>query len=460
LSGIVVACLSVLLFGHPAPASAQLFASTPVTLGGGRIVIGGQAAVSMSAPADTAGFNDGYYAENSLRLARFAGSAEVHAGDRILIAADVQLLTDVDRSNWHFYPHRAVVQIRPAKSRALFIEAGILPPVFGGFLTRGYEANPLIGVPLAYQYPTDVGSRFTGEYIQAGSGGGGGGNGGVPPGYMVRQVVQADLQARLRGGSEGAPAPPRNSAGGFDFTVAAASAQTNGTSGQMLVSAPIVDALGWSPGVSVRAGSGKVRLSVAVANGTLSRPRSVVGASAREISPRLEIRPVVGLVIGASVARGSFNDTAFAYGTSASVTYASGRVTQTAVGTDVEYSRGYWLVRSEIIFNAWGVPAEPNGLAASSLRVTSFEAEGRYRLLPGVYAAARFDRLSFGSAQMASFPYGPAVPWDADLTRVEAGIGWSIERNLMLKGVYQYTRRASAPARTAHLVSAQLLFWF
>ncbi len=52
-------------------------------------------------------------------------------------------------------------------------------------------------------------------------------------------------------------------------------------------------------------------------------------------------------------------------------------------------------------------------------------------------------------------------PWDAPVTRVEVGGGYSIQRNLLLKGSFQYDRRDGGRLQSrAHLVAAQLVFWF
>ena len=48
------------------------------------------------------------------------------------------------------------------------------------------------------------------------------------------------------------------------------------------------------------------------------------------------------------------------------------------------------------------------------------------------------------------------------MTRVEVGGGYSIQRNLLLKVLVPAQRRATAAVlqRVAHLVAAQLVFWF
>ena len=69
--------------------------------------------------------------------------------------------------------------------------------------------------------------------------------------------------------------------------------------------------------------------------------------------------------------------------------------TQTAWGADVEYSRGYYLVRGEVIVSDWRLPRSCTPLLILPLRATSVSVEGRYKILPGLYAAARIDHLGF-----------------------------------------------------------------
>jgi hypothetical protein len=89
------------------------------------------------------------------------------------------------------------------------------------------------------------------------------------------------------------------------------------------------------------------------------------------------------------------------------------------------------------------------GSAATSI-------EGRVKIRPGLYAAARFDHLGFseinGSVTRAT--------WDAPLTRVEVGGGYSIQRNLIVKLAYQHNSRDGGRVRDLSLGALQVVFWF
>jgi hypothetical protein len=135
----------------------------------------------------------------------------------------------------------------------------------------------------------------------------------------------------------------------------------------------------------------------------------------------------------------------------------SSQFTQTAWGTDVEYSRDRYLVRAETIVSAWRLPIVNAPELASPLRAFSTSLEGRYKIMPGVYAAARFDHLGFSEVTGTS----QTLPWDAPVTRIEVGPGISLQRNLLLKLAYQHNSRDGGPLiQHEHQVAFQVVYWF
>ena len=90
------------------------------------------------------------------------------------------------------------------------------------------------------------------------------------------------------------------------------------------------------------------------------------------------------------------------------------------------------------------------------MRATAWLVEGRYKLVPGWYLAARYDRLFFSDIVSSQ----GELAWDANLWRVEAGTGYSLRRNVILKASYQYDRRDGGHVTAAHLAAAQVVLWF
>ena len=112
-------------------------------------------------------------------------------------------------------------------------------------------------------------------------------------------------------------------------------------------------------------------------------------------------------------------------------------------------------MRGEAILCQWSVPwiaaVDPLGARALSL-------EARYRPVPALHVAARFDSLSFSRVQGTLFEGRPTA-WEAPVERLELGAGYRILRNLTLKAAYQRDWRDSPVQRSLHLVAAQLAFW-
>ena len=290
--------------------------------------------------------------------------------------------------------------------RATFdIQVGRVPPTFGAFARRTYASdNPLIGYPLAYQYLTSLRpDALAGERRRAAA--------------DARPRLAAALLGRQPGRRAAACRSSAPSAG----TPASRSTRTDG-----MLSAT---------GVGDRRARCRTRCS-----------RDDNGG--RQVAGRVELRPVTGLIVGASLARGPFVGRDAARAASGDVADGhDGEFTQTAWGGDVEYSRDHYLLRFETIVSDWrlpvvGAPALPQPLGALSTSI-----EGRYKLRPGLYAAARFDHLGF--SEVAGTP--ETLPWDAPVTRVEVGGGYSLQRNLLLKLSYQHNtprrRRAGSSAR-------------
>jgi hypothetical protein len=390
-------------------ASAQTLPSEPIALAQGRVTIGGDVAASFG--SDDPGFFDYTdYEHSALRLLRIDVSAAVKAGPHFT------LLGEIRSENFdHFRPYAFYLRIRPWMARDFDIQVGRVPPTFGGFSRRMYaNDNPLIGYPLAYQYLTslrpDALPASADELLRKRS-----------LGWLVRYSV-----------GEPAPAP----------------------------GVPLVSAFKWDTGVQAHATTGIVSATVAVTTGTVSNPLFRDDNDGRQLAGRVELRPVAGLIIGTSAARGPF--VAQSAARAARGDARTDGLTQTAWGGDVEYSRDYYVLRWETIVSAWRLPVATTPPQQrpldGPLSAVSTSIEGRYKLVPGLYVAARFDHLGFSEITGVS---AGTQPWDAPVTRVEVGGGYSIQRNLLLKLSYQHNARdGGVLQRSANLAAAQVVFWF
>jgi hypothetical protein len=405
--------LGVLLLSVSGTA-AQTLPAEPIAIANGRVTVGGDVSATYGSE-DPGFFNFTDYDHSALRMLRIDVAATAKIGPHLALLGEVRT-ENVDSLR----PYALYARIRPWTNRDVDIQVGRIPPTFGAFARRTYAVdNPLIGYPLAYQYLTsmrpDSLPATADEILQKRS-----------HGWRLRYSI-------------GDPNPDRG--------------------------VPLVSAFRWDTGVQVHGATGMVSGALAVTTGTISNPLFSDDNGGRQIAGRVEAKPVAGLVLGGSFAHGPFvgaSAARLAVGDTPGVD--PNRFTQSAWGADVEYSRHYYLFRMETIVSDWQIPLAKTPLWDHPLRAVSTSVEGRYKIATGMYVAARVDHLGFsdvtGSTLVAS--------WDAPVTRDEIAVGYSIQRNLLLKVAYQYNHRdgGGLPSETfslksvEHLGAAQLVFWF
>jgi len=390
----------LLLLAAMAAASAR--AEEPLTLAGGRIRLGAEASGTFSGP-DRAYFNYTDYGRSKLRLFRLSLDLEAQAGAHLALVG--QLRSDnLDSPR----PYALYLRVRPWTARAFDIQAGRIPPVFGSYPRRGYALdNPLPGMPLAYQYLTSLRPDA------------------LP--YSADDLYERQGSGwLLRGYPIGAPEP----APGM----------------------PLVNAERWDTGVQVKIGAEPLELAAAVTQGTLSSPRVRDDNGGKQVSARLAWRPATGLVLGVSGARGEYLSDQATDPRPASYHRA---YRQVAGGLDAEFAAGYWILRAEAVWSGWEVPPLA-GASVDRLDALGLMIEARYKVAPGLYLAGRADHLGFSRVRTG---YG-SFHWDAPVTRVEIGAGYSVFRHLLLKASFQHNERDGGRIRARDFLAGQVVLWF
>lgn len=399
-----------LAFAWPLAASAQPPADG-AAWGNGRVAVGGEVTVA-AAPNDEGFFNYTDYRHSTLRLFTATLSSSLRITRGVAALGEIRVENDDTITASAFY-----LRLRPWAGRALDIQAGRIPPVFGAFARRRYGSdNPLVGTPLAYQYVTTLRSDV------------------VPVG------ADALLAVRGRGWRVGYPA--WHGAAGFD------------------VGLPLVSAARWDTGMQVRAGdAGRVEAAAALTLGSLSSPLVKDDNGGRQIAGRLTWQPAPPIRLGVSAAHGAFLGRKATDGLPEAAARRS--YPQRALGLDAELSAGYWIVRSELLVSSWRVPAIGAPPITDPLRAAAVTVEGRYRLRPGWHVAARAERLAFSPLQGA-LNGGRSLPWDANVSRIEIGTGHAFSRHLLAKLAWQYNWREGVvrPRPREGFVAAQLSAWF
>ena len=328
---------------------------------------------------------------------------------RFTLVGDVRLQGAIGAGGWQIHPYAMFARIRPWSQKEVDIQVGLVPPVFGAFSRRAYSTdNPLIGLPLGYQYVTTL-----------------------RPDALPASADEL-LSKRGRGWLVSYTRGDRSA----DYGV------------------PPADGQRYPAGIELHAAGRLLEAGVAVTTGSLSVPIGAGVGSSPQVSARAAVHPIPGLIVGGSVSHGTFLTRALT--DSLGTTGQSGTNDQTAAGFDTEYARGHLIVRAEGILSRWRLPPFVPSRLTEHLRAFAFDVEGRYRLLPGLYAAVRVDRLDFSEVCGTL----ECLPWDAPVRRIEAGGGYNIRRHIVLKGSYQFNWREGVDGSGLGLVSAQLLVWF
>ena len=404
----------------PAVALAQLMPQETVALAGGRLTLGGEVTATV-APDDDGQFNYTDYERSALQLLRLGVTASFRPVERIALVTELRAEGDTNGGPWTALPFAAYVRVRPWKHRPFDIQAGRIPPVFGAAGRRIYaNDNVLIGYPLAWQYLTVLRSDA------------------VPS--SADELIYARSAGWRASYTVGSPGYARG--------------------------VPLTTAFRYDTGVQARLGAEHQRVSfaAAVTAGTLSSPGARDTNGGPQLSTRLAVRPVTGLIVGASFAQGRF----FADDLAVRCPPVPGPATATGPHAHRRPIRSADLGRRRGVFDrtfpgesrtgqrAWRLPAIGATPIDEPLWSTGLTVEGRYRIAPGITAAARVDRLSFSKLQ-GSYQ---TLPWDAPVNRVEAGVAWSATRNLIVRGSVQHNDRSRGRVRSSTLPALQVSLWF
>lgn len=305
-----------------------------------------------------------------------------------------------------FYVWGAYATLTPNPERDLHLQVGKIPWPIGTYGPRTYsDKNPLVGAPLMYQYHTS---------------------------FRAGQVAPDvdELLAHAGEGQFGVTYVP----GGYPF-----------------YGSPLVYDACWDFGAAIVGSARPFEFSLGVTNGTPGSARAGRDDNGdKSIMGRVGVLPTAGLRLGVSASVGSYvsnaNEPALPAGTGAE------QYDQRLAMVDAEWSFGHVELRGEGIVNTWETPYVGN------LTTRGGYIEGKYTFPSGLFAAARYDRLTFSDVQGTT---GPARPWDADVTRFEGGLGYRIQRHVTGKLVYQATTRDDGTLdSTDDLVAGQLSFTF
>jgi hypothetical protein len=305
-------------------------------------------------------------------------------------------------------PIGAYAMANPWEGKDLHLVAGLIPWLIGTYEPQSYsDKNPLVGIPMLYQYHTSL--RW--------------------------DQIPANADQLLGKAGQGYA--------GVTYSAGARS----------LPGLPVVYSDWWDFGIGFLGSLRPVELSLGMVNGTPSYPSPARDDNkGKTVLGRIGIAPAPGARFGISGAYGPYLvdgvQGALPPGRSAEDYH------QVLAMTDAEWAVAHLSLRAEGFRNTWETPS------VGDLRVKGFYAEGKYNLPAGFYVAGRYEILRFSDLADST---GGVRPWDSDQTRIEAGVGYRIARTAVAKAVFQrnLTKEDEDEAAEPYdLVAAQLSLRF
>lgn len=404
----LAASLVAVLLVTPAAGHAQQPDASPAAAGG-RFAVGGDLSASF-AREDEHYFNYTDYELNQLRLVAGGLGASLRVTPWLTTTAELRF-ENVD----HLWVSALYVRVRPSASAPFYLLVGRVPPVFGAFARQRYGAdNPLVSMPLAYQSLTT----------------------------LRRDAVPANADTLLAVRGRGWNVPYAGGDAPLDYATGL----------------PLVASSRWDTGILASYRSPRLEATLGLTQGSLSHPVVADHNDGKQVVGRLVWRPSAAVAVGLSGAGGEYLDEPAVSGLPRPA-QAGGPWLQQAIGADLEASAGHWVARGEVIVTRWRVPVVEPPRIDSPLGAVASTFEVRYRVRPSWYLAARGDHIALSDITGTLYG-GVPTAWDAPVSRIEAGGGYLLTRQVRLKLVYQHDWRAGRLRISEGFVAGQLALWF
>jgi len=201
-------------------------------------------------------------------------------------------------------------------------------------------------------------------------------------------------------------------------------------------------------GVMVFGSAGMVDYALALTTGTVSTTSYGADNYTSDLGKlaRVTVTPLTGLTIGAAYDWGAYMQSGYPPPGNPDVNAYHER----AAEADLEFSRGHAVFYAEAVTATFSVPLTTGD---GDLQVFGYYAEGKYTLIPRLYAALRVSGLEFGNATLGA----TAGPWDYNLIEWEGGLGYFIDRDVLLKAVRRETRTRGGSNPKDNLTALQLV---
>lgn len=317
------------------------------------------------------------------------------------IRADVEVLFD-DRSKDRIRLQGAFVTIFDVPNEAVNFMIGKIPNPFGNFAKREFsDINPLIGQPLMRQYRTAL--DWNNLWNNA------------------EQIARKSERKKYDG----------------NIPISRFEAAT-----------PTVYDARWDFGVQMFGTIGWFEYQAAVTEGSISNPEADLNKG-KQFVGRIGFNPVPGIRIGFS---GAYNPYLSKADDQRLLEEGKGlgEYHQTAYGADWELSYRYFMMSGEFVRSTWDAT-----VIEGELSNWSVYSDIKYKLHPRWYIAGRYDIMRFSEIRESKLS-SKKTPWDYNVQRYEAGIGFRVTTDVTLKLVEQWTRFDQSEIPMSRLTAVQL----
>lgn len=166
------------------------------------------------------------------------------------------------------------------------------------------------------------------------------------------------------------------------------------------------------------------------------------------IYTHVQYAPTISTKFGVSWARGAYDKESF----SEEPHSTPADFPQDLIGLDFWYSLGHFELYWEGFWTSFRAPQ-----VQEPLELWTYYVEGRYKIMPGLFAALRWGQIFFGTINDSK---GVGRKWDYDVNRIEVGGGYSFTRNFMVKATYQFNETLHGRDPNDNLLMLQAILSF
>ena len=158
-----------------------------------------------------------------------------------------------------------------------------------------------------------------------------------------------------------------------------------------------------------------------ISNNSLSNPKDISTSKHKNFFVKLAYAGSKYSRYGLNFAAGSYLDNRVPFPDG----FSSGDYLQQVIGLDYSYKRENWNLNAEVIFNKFESPR-----ISEDLETTGYYLEAQYFWERRFYGAMRIGGLIFGDVSPIN---GSNTSWDEDIDRLEFGLGYYLNEDILTK---------------------------